>query len=167
MDCEMMRIRNQTKEISYALFEFMLFCNSTSSSDFTFRWSQYRSLINYRRHRNQSSVAQKSVVGCIGIRLGAVHRSMRMVRRRINTVQLKRTASGVHQIVPYPGRNNYGVIFIKSSSEMEAVFAGAHENKSAARFTSEKLVRVRMYLQADLSADRNAHKCQLHVMPGP
>ena len=93
----------------------------------------------------------------IGISLGEMHCSVRMMWRRINAVQLQRAIAGVYQIMPCSGWNYDSIVFIKASSELEAVFAVAHENNSLARFAAKELVCVRVNFKTDFTADRNTH----------
>lgn len=108
-----------------------------------------------------------SIAASFGICLGAVNGSGRMVRWGVDRGELQGTMSDVDDVVPGTAWNKQAVPLAELDLRVQTVLIAAHSNQSNTGLHTNKLIRVFMNLQTDISAGRNAHEGHLQVCPSP
>ena len=102
---------------------------------------------------------------CIGFRL--MHSSVWMLGRRIDRIELERTFADVDDVVPRAGRNDNGGVGGHTTLITKRVAAITNINLGISAFNAYELINIRVHLNTDVVADRNTHKCELHMASGP
>ena len=91
----------------------------------------------------------------------------RVMRRRVDRIQLEGAVSRVDEVVPGPGGNDDGGMTVDPLPMVQLGTAAACQGHAAAAFHAEKLVGVGMDLHADIPARRDAHQGNLQVFSRP
>ena len=96
-----------------------------------------------------------------------VHRAERMLRRRVERIELQGPITDVDEIVPRACGNEKGMISFYTRDFTQSVSAIAHTDLHSAAFQADKLVNVGVHLHTDISVYGDTHQRELHIPSRP
>lgn len=103
----------------------------------------------------------------VGVFLSLVERSLNVVGRSVDRVELHWLVTLVHHVVPLTCWNKDGVIVFYYLVNVEVVLGVAYHEATLAAFQAEELIVVVVHLSADLTTGWNGHDRHLQVLAGP
>jgi len=103
----------------------------------------------------------------LGDGLGGVNRSVGVVGRGINGIQLYRRVPDIGDIVPGARGYKNGGIVKGRLAEGQIIPGVTHLHQALAAFHTQELVGVGVHFQADILAGEDGHKGALEVLPRP
>ena len=92
------------------------------------------------------------------VRFCPVDRPERVMRRRVDRIQLEGAVSRVDKIVPGSGWNDDRGMTVDPLPMIQLGTAAARQSYAAAAFHADKLVGIGVDLHADIAARRDAHQ---------
>ena len=88
-----------------------------------------------------------------GVRFRRMHRSARMVRRRVDRVEPQRRPAAVDDVVPCPRGHEHRVAGERAAKVAHLLARPAEADEPAALFDAQELVGIRVELRSDIAAD--------------
>lgn len=109
----------------------------------------------------------KSRPGFMGRHPPLWYGSFGKVGRRIDGGELQRAISGIADIVPCSRRDKNAIACFQARLEIQRLFTGSHADKCPPALYPNKLIGIRVHLQANFAAGGNAHQGHLQTGPCP
>ena len=81
--------------------------------------------------------------------LGLLHRSERMLRRRVDGIEFQRRATDIADIMPGARRNQNGIVSVSLLLAIQIVFTPSHLDQGTSVFDSDKLIQIIVHFQSD------------------
>lgn len=103
----------------------------------------------------------------VGLCFCHLYSAVWMMGRCINCINFEWQISGIHHVVPSACRNKNSKSAAYRALKIQTVLGRPHHNYAIPAFKSEKLICVRMYLQADFSSNRDTHQRKLQAATCP
>lgn len=102
-----------------------------------------------------------------GVRLRAVDSPTGVLGWGVERGELQRTVPDVADIVPHSLGHEHRLARAQAALKVEALLARADAGEGLPPLHTDELVRIRMHLQADLTAGRYVHQSQLQMTACP
>ena len=125
----------------------------------------------YKEYADEVLLSSSAIFISVSLMLGVgfrlMHRSVWMLWRRVERIELQRTVPNVDDVVPRAGRNDDCIIPVHARFFAERMTAAARMNLGVTTFDADKLVNVFVHFNPNVAANGDTHKRELHIASRP